>query len=460
MKKWMKWTVTAMATVGLGVLVTGCGGAKNDAADADTKKIELKYANWNLGTESDKNIERRMIDAYNKANKDVKIVIDKSITGDDYQGSLTTAASAGKLPDVFMINDIPNSYKNDWLLDLTKMTAEDEDFASISDEIKGTTMVNDMVVAMPFAKHILGYYVNKDILDELNLDVPEQGISIADFVKNVKAATNLDKNIVGTDSAQAMIDWYPGAVNKDMGWFTFTNNKFALDGKEMVAGMNAVKDLTTNGYSYNDLTTEQKEKMSADDSGAAFKAGQIAFYYNGTYMNADLQKNADFNFEFIGLPGGRNAIVNDYLGISKSTKHAKEAYEFAKYMSYGKKGFMERMAISEKNGLELSSLPITDDKEVTDKYWELVTVPGVQAANENLANAMFDPTKVVPGYIQARFEAPTGLKIGDEENANIWYAINEASKGTINYQDYAKQLQELAQKSYDEAAAAMNSGSK
>lgn len=450
-KKLVLLGMAAVTTLALGA----CGSSSKESKES-SDVVTLKYANWNLGTESDKNLERLMIDEFNKAHKDIKVEIDNSINGDDYTGKINTAASAGKLPDVFMINDIPSNYKNDWLLDISELASKDEDYEAIDSTIKETTKVGEKVVALPFAKHLLGYYINNDILDSLNLEKPAMDSKVEDFVAAIKTATDLDKGFVGTDNAQTIVDWYPGQVNTKMGWFTFADGKFQLDSKEMIEGVNVAKDLVTNKYSYNDLPQAEKDKLSGDDSGKAFKAGQVAYYYNGTYMNADLQKNADFNFEFIGLPGGRQAVSSDFLGISKSTKNKEAAYEFAKYLSFGKEGFKKRLDLAEDKGLELATLPLTTNKEMEEKYWEIVTVPGVKETNEKLENAMFEPIKVVPGYIQARYEASTGLKIGDEENANVGALINAAASGKINYQDYAAQLQELAQKQYDDANKAMN----
>ncbi len=451
MKKWQKIGMTTA----LLFLFAGCGTSESEEATTDKDVVTLTYANWNLGTDAEKNLERLMIDAFNVAYPNIQVKIDQTIDGDDYTGKMNTAASAGKLPDVFMINDIPSNIKNEWLLDLSDLVADDAEFAAVDQIIQETLQVEDQVVAIPFAKHLLGYYVNTDLLDTLNLDAPTLDSHVEDFIDSIKQATDLGKGFVGVDSAHAIVDWYAGAQNEAMGWFTFQDGAFHLDANEMIEAVNTAKDLVTNQFSYINLPQEQKDALSGDDSGLAFKSGQIAYFYNGTYMNADLQANADFNFSFIGLPGGRQAITADYLGISQNTKDQEAAYTFAKYMSFGNEGFLKRISLAEEHGFELATLPLTNDSEVAEMYWAQVMVPGCEEANANLAQAMFEPTKVTPGYIQARFEASTGLKIGEEDNANVWYLLNAATAGEINYQDYAGQLQMLAQRQYEEANEAI-----
>ncbi|WP_129691678.1 ABC transporter substrate-binding protein [Gottfriedia acidiceleris] len=443
--------IAAAASVAL--TMAACN--KETSSTTADKKIVINYANWNLGTESEKNLERLMIEAYEKTHKNIDIKIDENITNDDWKGSLSTAASAGKLPDVFMLSDIPSGITNDWLLDISDLVNKDKDFTSLPESVKESTKNSDKTYAIPFAQHFMGYYVNKDIFNNANIDAPEYGISLPDFINGIKDTTDLGKGIVGINSTTDFVDWYSGAKNENVNWFTYGSGKYHLDSPEMFEGVKMAKDLGTNGYAYEGLNQEQKDKLSGDDIGAAFKAGQIAYFWNGTWMNSDFAKNVDFDWDFVGIPGGRTAMAVDYLGVAKSTKYKKEAYDFAKFMSFGKDGFLKRMDLSIKSGTEINTLPITTDSEVLAKYWDMISVPGVQKAYENLDKAMIDPIKIVPGYAASRWEATTGIKIGDNDNAKVVDLLKDSVYGSVNYQDYAKQLNDLAQQQYDNAVNAM-----
>ncbi|PAK55882.1 ABC transporter substrate-binding protein [Paenibacillus sp. 7541] len=447
--------------ISLAATLAACGsgekaseGSNQDVGNAD--KIVLKYANWNLGTEADQNLERRMIQAFEESHQNVSIQIDETITTDDWKASLATAASANKLPDVFMLNDIPGSVANDWLLDVSDIAGNDSEFTNLPQSIQDSTKVKDGLYAVPFAQHMMGYYVNKEIFNNLNLDIPQYGIELDAFIKAIKDSTDIGQGTIGIDSAQSLVDWYPAMKNPDFNWFTYADGNYHLDSPEMVEGVNTAKDLGANGYAYEGLTPEQKEGLSGEDPGVAFRSGQMAFYWNGTWMNNIFATEANFDWDFIGLPTGRSALATDYLGIAKTTKNPEMAYEFAKWMSFGKEGFMKRMAIADETGLELASLPVTTDQEVLDAYWELVNVPGIKKAYENLDTAMLDPIKIVPGYAASRWQAETGLKIADKDNATISDIIFNSVYGSISYQDYAKQLNDLAQQQYDDALNAMN----
>lgn len=433
------------------VLALGACSKDNNAADNKEEKIVINYANWNLGPSTEKNLERIMIEAYEAEHKNVDIQIDESITPTDWNGTLATAASAGKLPDVFMLNNIPTGIANNWLLDISEYANKDDEFVDLVDTVQNATKVEDKVYALPFAQHLMGYYVNKDILNNLNLEIPEHGYTIDEFISLAKKSTDLDNKTVGIDSTQALVEWYPGAANPELGWYTYANGEFHLDSKEMIDGIHIMNDLASNGYAYAQLKTKQKESLSGDNPGIAFEVGQVALNYSSTFNIASYMKKVNFEWDFIGLPNGRAAIVNDFVGISRSTKHAQEAYDFAKYMSFGKEGFKKRMELSVENEMDMNTLPISTDPEILEQYWDIVSVPGIKEIYSNLDNALIDPMKSLPGYIPARWEAKIGVKIADKDDPNVWDLFNFVADGTVQYQDYAKQLNDLANRSHQEA---------
>lgn len=457
-------TIVGISSLILGSLVlAACGNngtPEDNGSEGETPSegsVTLTYANWNLGTEGEVGIERMMIEAFNESQDAIEVVIDEMVTTDDWDGSLSTAASAGDLPDVFMMNNIPTNFSNDWLHDLSDIASADEEFEMIPEAVRTAAEIDGQTVAIPFATHLMGYYVNNDILNDLNLSLAEYGMSMDDFLDAVRSSTNIDQDVVGLENAAQIADWYPGATNEDLGWFTYNDEEgtYALDSPEMAEGVNIARDIATNGYTYVNMSEEDQERMSGGDAGAAFRNGQITFSWNGTWMNPSFTTETDFQWDFIGVPGGNNVIVNDFIGVAQSTEHPEAAYEFAKFMSFGKEGFMQRIELVDENDFGFNTLPISTDQEILDAYWELVDVPGIRAAYDELDGAMVEGFKVVPGFGNSRFGATTGVSIGEEENASIGYIIDQSVAGSVNFQDYASQLQDLAQQAHDDAVEAM-----
>ncbi|PLR99073.1 ABC transporter substrate-binding protein [Bacillus sp. T33-2] len=456
----MKKVLSIFAVLTLIFSLAACSDAKETSTDKkeDNEKKEevtLSYAHWNLGTEEEKNLERMMLEAFQEKYPHIKIELNETVNTKDWNGTLATAASAGTMPDVFALPQIPLALSNDWLLDVTKMVENDKDFAKVPKIVKESSTYDGKMYAIPSAQHFLGYFVNKDVFNAANLDYPEFGAPVEDFVTGVKEVTNVNNGVIGLNNAMTVAEWYPAAVNPDMGWYTLKDRQFALDSKEYINGVNLSKELVTNGYAYDTLTDEQKANFKGKDGSETWIQGGIGLWWDGTFAAANFSEKAGFDWDFIGLPGGVTAIANDFIGISKTSKHPEEAYLFAKFMSFGKEGFMKRLEIADKEGKTLNTLPITTDEEVLDEYFAILDVPGIRTAYDNLDKAIVEPVKVVPGYVDARYEALTGVKTSEAENAKTGQLLNAFVKGESKVEDYAKQLDELADKKAAEAEAAL-----
>ncbi|HOH53935.1 MAG: extracellular solute-binding protein [Fervidobacterium sp.] len=416
--------------------------------------VTIKYANWNLGTPEENNVERQMIQAFMDTHPNIKVVIDDSIKG-DWNASLAAAAAAGTMPDVFMLTTVPDALANGWLYDLTKTVATDPDWSKIPSNITSTIKYNGKVSAIPFAMHFMGYFMNKDIFTSENIAPLKFNYTTTQFKNAVLRLTKHSKGIVGLSEEIQVFEWYPASVSFKFGFYTFDGKKFNLDSQEFIDGFNLAKSFVKAGAVYSALTDEQKTAIAGSPSADGWATGHIALNYNGTWMVPDYKKNLSFAWDFVGIPGGRTILVLDYLGISKSTKHIKEAYEFAKWMSFSKQGYLKRLELAKKSNTILTTPPLMNDAELVDKYQANVDVPGLKEAYRNIGRAIVEGFKFVPGYAQARWNAPTGIKIGDKVNASIGDVLWNGTKMDLKIEDIAKQLNDLANQKYQEALKAI-----
>ncbi|KMJ59293.1 hypothetical protein AB685_07490 [Bacillus sp. LL01] len=417
--------------------------------------MTVTFASWALGTEEDQNIERLLIAEFEEKYPNINVEIDESIATDDWNNSLSSAASANAMPDVFMLSQVPTGLANDWLLDISEMAEADEDFAKIPEVVRESATYNETVYAIPSAQHFLGYFVNKDLYNQANQDVPEYGLSIDEFTESVRSISNVNSGVVGLNNPFAIVDWYPSSVNEEIGWYTFSDEEYHLDSNEFISGVNLTSNFVTNGYSYENLSDDQKANFSGEHAGEVWAQGGIGLNWDGTWAVTDFSTNLDFDWDFVGTPGGRTVIVNDYMGISKSTKHAEEAFLFAKWMSFGKEGYLKRLDVAVETDKAVNNLPVIQDDEVLDAFFEIQDIPGLRTAYDNLENGIIEPVKTVPGFVQSRWEAPTGIAIGEEPNANIAALIDASVRGEIKIEDYAAQINELANQKYQEGKEAI-----
>lgn len=448
--------ITAIA----GMTLVGCGNSSTDSSKTDSdvssneEKIVISYANWNLGTEEENNLERRMILRYMEENPNVTIKIAENIDTAKYLESLTTAAAAGNLPDVIMLENIPTPLANEWLLDLTPFVESDEDWSKIATPVVESTKHNGNPYAMPAGQFFLGYFINQDLFEKENIRELEFGYSLEDFENSVKSLTSLNKGMIGLEDEISMIDWYAGILNDELGWFTWDGEKYNLDSQDFKESIHKINELSKNGYVYSALSPEEQQNFKGTNGFEVWMEGEVAFKYDGTYA-ADGMKDFAFDTKFIGLPNSKTVIVNDYMGISKNTENAEEAYKFAKWMTFSKEGTLARIEIAEENDLVYGSLPIINDSELLERYFEYNMIDGVEEVYDSIDNAIVETFKSTPGYADSRWHATTGLKVGDRENITIGDLVFDCVRGTSKIEDYATQINELANQKFEDANSAI-----
>lgn len=177
-------------------------------ATPEPEPVTIRYANWNLGTEEENNLQRQLIKAYTDAHPNVTVeVVDMSGEG-GWDAILTAKAAAGELPDVFMANNVPLYVSNGWLADMSDMVKDDADWQNVSQALKDGFTYNGKVMGLPAAQFLMGYFVNKDLFEAANLDAPEYGVSADDFFAAVTALNNVPQGVLGMDEQEFVMGWY------------------------------------------------------------------------------------------------------------------------------------------------------------------------------------------------------------------------------------------------------------
>ncbi len=405
--------------------------------------ITLRYVNWNLGNQ----IEKDIVKAFEQKYPNIKIEI-VTIEG-NYEDGLVALAAAGKLPDVIMIPNIPMALTNNWALNIKSYTDADPEWKLIPTTLRNATVYERGVYAVPAGLYFMGYFVNDTLFERYNQSKLGFGPNVADFFRAVRRMTISRDGIIGLAEEVQIPEWYPAAMDIKLGWYTWDGTKYNLDHPRFIEGVNLAKDLWRGKFVYDALPDEVKKQYNAGWYGDVWAQGKIAIRWSGTW-DVPYFSTLPFKSRFIGVPGGRTILIPDFMIIAKTTKYPKEAYEFAKFINFSKEGILTRLELDKQN--QWASLPITTDKEVVKAYFEKKKLfPGLDEAYNKIALSIVEGVKVVPGYIRSRWTAPTGIKVGDNPNANIGDVIWNAMRGDINIADYAVQLNKLANGEYQKA---------
>lgn len=469
----MKKLVMIISVVFIGVVLASCTPKTTD----DTGKTVITYASWNLGSEDtlDTNMERLMIDAFMAENPDIQVnIIERpkvpGTTGDmDWNEFLAARASTQTLPDVFQSDNIPQYIINNWTYNLTDLAMADTEYLNISEDIRGVATYDSKVMALPNSVFYAGYIVNTSLYEYMGQTAPTLDTTMEEFLVVTKAAADhtstTNEGVVGLEGIEHIIHWYPAQLNPDYGWFSLSDDGFNLDSNEFEETINLYSDLRTDSsYVWEALMDTVSEEDSGIDISRMFPEPVGAYFDNGAIL-AKWFYSWDFGWiqtkisegdytwdlDFIGTPvvdgNKRVPIVADFFTVASNTEHPQEAYELAKWMGFGKDGYLERINLSKTvDGIsQVNFAPIQNDAELLDAYFELYPgFPGLRTIIEN-GSFIVEPPKYLPGYIDARYQ---GTFDADNKMGDI---INQLLAGEVQYADIKTALNEKANSLYDGA---------
>lgn len=415
--------------------------------------VTLRYANWNVGTAEENNIQRQLIAAYMQAHPDVTIeFVDMSGDG-RWDEKLTNYAAKGALPDVFMADGMPLYIKNEWTADLTAMVADDADWKDVPQVLKDAVTHSGKVLGLPAAQFVLGYWINQDIFEAANLDAPVYGASLDDFLSAVQAVANVQKGVLGLNEMEPILGWYPSTQDSKLKWFGFDGSHMNYNSAAFKSAVAKATELLPD--TWQGLTDDLKTNFKSKGPWELFLNQEVGAQWDGGWVVPDYAKKATFNWDFLGIPGGNQAMVTDIIVVSKTAPDMQAAYDFTKWMTFSKDGYAKEAELAKAASGVPSRMPVSVNADSINLYLSLVgEKAGLRKALENLTNSPIESlAKVVPGYINARWEGKPGIDIGDNKDVNMGFIFGNSASGMFKFEDYSAQLETFANKTIDDAIA-------
>lgn len=419
--------------------------------------VTLRYANWNLGTEEENNLQRQLVAAYVAANPNVTVeFVDMSGDG-GWEEKLTNLAARGELPDVFMANNTPYYVQNDWIADLTDLVADDADWANVPQVLKDAVTYDGSVLGLPSAQFIMGYFVNQALFEAANLDAPAYGVAVEDFFAAASALTDVEQGVLGLHEMEPILGWYASTQDDALNWFSFDGEHMNYNSDAFKAAVNAAIEMRP--HTWQGLTDEQRTGFASQGPWELFMNQESGAVWEGGWAVPNFAQNATFNWDFVGIPGGNQAMVADILVVSSTAPDVAAAYDFARWMSFSADGFAAEAELAASASAVPTRMPVSVSADSIDLYMSFMgDRPGLRQALENLDNSLVESlAKIVPGYINARWEGKPGIDVGQDLDVNMWYMFNNVAAGSYKYEDFSAQLEEFANGILDEARAGLSS---
>ncbi len=401
----MKKKLIASVLVGAMVAstLTGCGSSQgtstssssSSASTSDsgvtTENITLTY--WHYEDETTINLlAEKFMELYPNITVECKVISDMST-------DLSAAAAAGTFPDIFSGTDSDTALANMYWRDITEYVENDPETANLMSTIEeyGIGKFDTSVrYAMPTWFQPSAVFIDKNVIEKLNLEMPRTDWTWDEMIQLIKDATVDDRTgmkYYGLGYYNRLDSLYgiaacSNAERAIKGEFGFDGTDFDLS--YWAIGEQQFSDLKLGGYVAPSQSTQEMEDWSGDWSTWFGATGHVAVFSEGFWSFQNLW-NVGSNMEDWGVDivpyvtpnvvneKEHNVIANMYLGgVSTSCQHPYEAYLLLKFMGWGVDGWNARLDIYEDESITNASgvalknsnmpVPMTLDEGVWSRY--------------------------------------------------------------------------------------------
>ncbi len=372
LKKIMALGLSALMVTSL----VGCGGTTNATENKksdSSKGTEITF--WNSFTGADGDMLVKMVDKFNKENKDgIKVKMDIS---SDFDSQLSTAFAAGGGPTMILSSSAYRFTYGDYLQDVSDVFDKtDLDKTDFIQSYLDYCSDDDKTYFVPF--QVVGYYMywNKDLFKQAGLDPETPPANWDEWAKDAAKITDSSKNIYGSgisydyayQIAHIMQRFGGLAVTDDNGKWkaNFENNA----GYEKFLNM------------YKDMIDKGDNPVEADTD-SMVSAGQVGITVGGPWVTAGLDTaGVDYGIGLIPQDdaGDMNSVEVIGFGITTAASDAEKeaAYKFIEWWNtQDKDGSSPALEWSLKNGFPAYTYSVQNN----DEYKANKKLSAMSAAN-------------------------------------------------------------------------------
>lgn len=363
-----------LATVATTFALSACSSDSSGSANTNNitaKDDGAKLTLWvRAGNEA---VTDTVVKAYNKTHKNqVEIT---HVPADEYVAKFAAAAQSGSLPDI-LTSDIvfqAQIIKTGSVLDLTKLLKQSGAYGHLAPSHEEAATSNGQVYGVPYVTDTSLYLYNKNLFKQAGLDPNNPPDTWDGIIKAADAITKLgngDKGfyISGDSAGSLAYDFTPLIWAQDQ-QVVKPDGSFGLDNSATQKALAFLQTLDKHG----DIP-ETSKTDTGDGFLSVFSTGKIGICFaggNGVETNT-VGINPKFGFGLAAIPGpkaGQWATFSggDTAGISKTTKHPDEAWDFIKWLS--------SLSTSNNVYLKLPAMPPRTDATVPSSLGPQFTVP-------------------------------------------------------------------------------------
>ncbi|GAA2214463.1 sugar ABC transporter substrate-binding protein [Nonomuraea monospora] len=400
--------VGAIAAAAL--LATACsqGSATRGTTAEAGGKVTLRYFTFSAAPDHVKDLDT-IEKAFEKENPNVDVVVETA-PFDQYFTKLQTSIAGGTAPDTFELN-----YENfvtyasaGSLLDLGTV-AGDVDTSVYAQSSLDAFKRDGKQYALPASFSTVVLFYNKDLFDKAGVPAPTADWTWQDEQAAAEKLTDKKKGVYGDFQPVQFFEFYKTLEQAGGEFLSADGKKSAFNSPQ---GVKAATWLVSKVGKT--MPTEAEIGGTADYDTNLFKSGKLAMWHNGIWQFAGL-KDVPFEWDVVVEPGDSakaSAVFHNAVAASSGTKHGKEAWAWARFLSASDTAATTRIQSS-------WELPPVSDQQVLSGY-----LKDPEPANRQ---AVFDSLKSIA--------LPPVIKRQQEMQDAVTKELSEAAAGRKSVQD-------------------------
>lgn len=323
-------------------------------------------SNWEVPETDSYELLDQAISEFEATHPNVRIVYESGIRKEQYEEWLAQKTMKEEQPDLYFVpSELFSTFvQNNSLQNLRSFITEDENF-SLEDYYHTSLMEGDLdeqIYALPYESVPSLMFVNKTLLEQEGIAMPDQNWTWDDFYELCRAVTK-DRNQDGTIDQFGYYGytWQQAAYSNGVQLYDESTHEIRLDDERVIETIDFLRK----------CTALHDERVTS----VAFDKGQVAFcpmYYSTyrTYMPYPwrVKKFSNFEWDIIPFPKGpqgtnTSQIDTLMIGMSTQSSHQRLAWEFMKYLS-SDQNYQKKLTMSSQGISVLKS--VMKDQEVMD----------------------------------------------------------------------------------------------
>ncbi len=438
----MKKLISLMLILALALTIVPMAAAEG-LDPLTTEEITLRYACWGQAEAGEPEVLQALIAQFEEAHPNIHVEF-VPIDQGTWDEGLTNLAAQGNLPDVFWVFSVSAAVSNEWALDLTEFFEKDPDAQELYPTMVSGSKIGGKNYSYPAVLFPHMVFMNKTLFEKYNVELPSTDWTWDEYFDLAEELSHPEEYYFGV-SNPLYVDLFPAAINGNQGKFGWDGEAYHFDDAWIQAVEKRAEVINNKICEW--MSAEEKEAVLGDPGAWPPGKGRTAMHTDWPWtmamFNTTVKTETGCDFVYYPLPVGEGkgelAIVDNGI-ISAATEHPREAWELAKWMSWGPMAALKRQETYRSLGYPVSRMPVVSTPEV---WKDLVdnaddTIKGFYEAVLN-RGVNFVPSNwpVCPGW-------------GEIE---AYYNSNDIDgkilRGELSAADVAAELEEVANRGRD-----------